>query len=233
MVGGEAGAADGRKGRGDGTQPGRPGRSARAEYLRRRSADETRRRARFGRLAPIVGLLAGPRAATEAWERGAEGEERVGRVLERAVGASGWVLHDRSVPGTRANIDHLVVVRSGVWVIDAKHYRGRIERRRAGVLALRSGLFVAGRDAGRLVDAAERQRARVERALARDVPVRAALCFTGARWPPLARPFSLTGILVTWPEALSRTLRAPGPLGAAERARLADQLSRSFPPYGA
>ena len=77
------------------------------------------------------------------------------------------------------------------------------------------------------------RRARVERALARDVPVRAALCFTGARWPPLARPFSMTGILVTWPEALSRTLRAPGPLGAAERARLADQLSRSFPPYGA
>ncbi len=217
---------------GDGAPRGRPGVSARAEYLRRRSADETRRRARFGPLAPIVGLLAGPRASTEAWERGAEGEELVGRVLDHAVGSSGWVLHDRSVPGTRANIDHVVVVPSGVWVVDSKHYRGRIERRRSGVLGLRSGLFVAGRDAGRLVDAAERQRTRVERSLARGVPVRASLCFTGARWPPWARPFSLSGVLVTWPAALGRTLRAPGPLDAAERTRLADQLSRSFPPYG-
>ncbi len=156
----------------------------------------------------------------------------MGRMIDHAVGASGRALHDRSVPGTRANIDHLVVVPSGVWVIDTKHYRGRIERHRTGVLGLRSGLFVAGRDAGPLVAAAERQRARVERSLARGVPVRVSLCFTGARWPPSARPFSFGGVLVTWPAALGRTLRAPGPFGAAERKALVAQLSRSFPPYG-
>jgi hypothetical protein len=210
---------------------GQPGVSAWAEYEKRRAGDEARRRERFGLLAPIVGLLAGPRDSTEAWARGAEGEQHVGRMIDHAVGTSGWVLHDRSLPGTRANIDHLVVVPSGIWVIDTKHYRGTIERHRTGVLGLRSGLFVAGRDAGPLVAAAERQRARVERSLAHGVPVRVSLCFTGARWSPLARPFSLGGVLVTWPSALGRTLRAPGPLGAAERKALAAQLSRTFPPY--
>jgi hypothetical protein len=48
----------------------------------------------------------------------------VGLSLSRAVGRVGLVLHDRSVPGTRSNIDHLAVVPSGVWVIDTKHYAG-------------------------------------------------------------------------------------------------------------
>ena len=42
------------------------------------------------------------------------------------------VLHDRAVPGGRANIDHIAVVPSGVWVIDTKHYRGRLEQRDLG-----------------------------------------------------------------------------------------------------
>jgi Nuclease-related domain len=178
-----------------------------------------------------VDLLVGSRPSTEAWGRGAAGEERVGNIVDRAVAASGIVLHDRSLPGTHANIDHLVVVPSGVWVVDTKHYRGRLERRRIGVFGVRSGLFVAGRDVAPLVGAAKRQRARVERALARGVPVRVALCFMGARWTALARPFPVDGVLVTWPAALGRRLRAPGPLGPAERAALAQQLSASFPPY--
>ncbi len=153
-------------------------------------------------------------------------------MLDRAVAASGYVLHDRSVPGTRANLDHLVVVPSGVWVVDTKHYRGSVERRRVGLLGIRSGLFVAGRDVAPLVDALNRQRARVERVLAPSgAPVWASLCFTGARWAVLARPFSLDGVLVAWPAALGRRLRAAGPLGAAERAALAERLSASFPAY--
>jgi hypothetical protein len=39
------------------------------------------------------------------------------------------VLHDRRIPGRRSNIDHLVIARSGVWVVDTKRYRGKVERR--------------------------------------------------------------------------------------------------------
>ena len=34
------------------------------------------------------------------------------------------VLHDRRIPGTRANIEHLVVCPTGVLVVDAKRYVG-------------------------------------------------------------------------------------------------------------
>jgi hypothetical protein len=52
----------------------------------------------------------------------------VGRLLSAAVGDAGVVLHDRAVPRGRANIDHIAVVPSGVWVIDTKRYRGRVRR---------------------------------------------------------------------------------------------------------
>jgi nuclease-like protein len=37
------------------------------------------------------------------------------------------VLHDLAVPGSRANIDHLVIGPGGVFVIDSKQYRGRLQ----------------------------------------------------------------------------------------------------------
>ena len=59
-----------------------------------------------------------PSADTLAWRRGAAGERRTARLfapLERR----GWaVLHDLAIPGTAANIDHLVI---GPGVVDAPH----------------------------------------------------------------------------------------------------------------
>jgi Nuclease-related domain len=47
----------------------------------------------------------------------------------------GWaVLHDLAVPGSRANIDHLVIGPGGVFVIDSKQYRGRLELESSGRL---------------------------------------------------------------------------------------------------
>jgi hypothetical protein len=40
----------------------------------------------------------------------------------------GWaVLHDLAVPDSRANLDHLVIGPGGVFVIDSKQYRGRLQ----------------------------------------------------------------------------------------------------------
>jgi Nuclease-related domain len=40
----------------------------------------------------------------------------------------GWaVLHDLAVPHSQANIDHLVIGPGGVFVIDSKQYRGRLQ----------------------------------------------------------------------------------------------------------
>jgi hypothetical protein len=37
------------------------------------------------------------------------------------------VLHDLVVPGNRANLDHVVIGPGGVFVIDSKQYRGRLQ----------------------------------------------------------------------------------------------------------
>lgn len=60
------------------------------------------------------------------WEQGADGEVAVARALESLP--DGWVvLHDLAWPGRqRANLDHVVIGPGGVFVVDAKHWTGRI-----------------------------------------------------------------------------------------------------------
>jgi hypothetical protein len=65
-------------------------------------------------------------ADTRAWRRGAAGERRTARLLA-PLERHGWaVLHDLAIPGSHANIDHLVIGPGGVVVIDSKQYRGRL-----------------------------------------------------------------------------------------------------------
>jgi Nuclease-related domain len=68
-----------------------------------------------------------PSPEAVAWRRGAAGERRTARLLD-PLERQGWaVLHDLAVPGSRANLDHLVIGPGGVFVIDSKQYRGRLE----------------------------------------------------------------------------------------------------------
>jgi hypothetical protein len=67
----------------------------------------------------ILALSRDPQSTT-AWAIGATGEERLGKRLDLLVSPTCQVLHDRRVPGTHATIDHITVVRSGIYVIDAK-----------------------------------------------------------------------------------------------------------------
>jgi hypothetical protein len=72
------------------------------------------------------GLRFRPSPDAVAWRRGAAGERRTARLLD-PLERQGWaVLHDLAVPGSRANLDHLVIGPGGVFVIDSKQYRGRL-----------------------------------------------------------------------------------------------------------
>jgi hypothetical protein len=86
------------------------------------------------RLATSLAAVAGawwrlrfrPSPETRAWQRGAAGERHVARLLDPLV-EHGWAVHhDLRVPGSNANIDHLLVGPPGVFVVDAKHYRGHL-----------------------------------------------------------------------------------------------------------
>jgi hypothetical protein len=75
-----------------------------------------------------------PSPEAQAWQRGAEGERHVARLLEPLV-RQGWgVQHDLRVPGSKANIDHVVIGPPGVFVIDTKNYRGRLRLSHDGLL---------------------------------------------------------------------------------------------------
>ena len=86
----------------------------------------------LGRLASAVApkRTIGPEPqSVTAWQKGSHGEVRVGGVLDGwAITVGAVVLHDRKIPGSRANIDHLVVARSGVWSVDAKEYTGSVTK---------------------------------------------------------------------------------------------------------
>jgi hypothetical protein len=84
----------------------------------------------LGGLAALVagwGLRFRPSADAVAWRRGAAGERRTARLLD-PLERHGWaVLHDLALPGSRTNIDHLAIGPGGVFVIDSKQYRGRLQ----------------------------------------------------------------------------------------------------------
>jgi Nuclease-related domain len=67
-----------------------------------------------------------PSADTLAWRHGAEGERRTARLLAPLERHGYQVFHDLAIPGSAANVDHLVVGPTGVYVIDSKRYRGQL-----------------------------------------------------------------------------------------------------------
>lgn len=140
--------------------PGEAGASAMAEYEKRRRNREQRTRAARPHLGGVILAFSEPPQSEEAWRIGAEGEQRLAAELARQLASTPAVLlHDRRIPGSRANIDHIVIATSGVYVIDAKRYSGRIERRadRGLFRQGREDLFIDGRNKTKLVEGVRKQ----------------------------------------------------------------------------
>ncbi len=194
---------------------GQAGASARREYERRKAKDEQRVREKWGRFSPIAFAIRDERQSTAAWAQGADGEERIGEMLNKLAQVGIAALHDRRIPGTKANIDHIAVTPAGIWVIDAKRYSGRPELKiEGGFLRPRvATLTVGGRDRTKLVDGVVRQVSLVTEAVP-GVPVRGALCFIGADWPMIGGDFRTQGVAVMWPRLMKKTLLSEidGPL---------------------
>lgn len=87
-----------------------------------------------GLAAAVVAWWWRPAPDPERWQRGAEGEVATARLLAE-LPRRFVVLHDRRSPGGRGNVDHIVIGRSGVWVVDSKVRRARLRVRRGQVWA--------------------------------------------------------------------------------------------------
>jgi len=148
------------------------------------------------------------------------------------LGSRAVPLLDRKVPGTRGNIDLLFIASSGIWVIDAKKYRGPLERRdKGGWLTTDYRLYIKRRDRTHLVDGLAWQVNAVRTALAgADPPVHAVLCFVDAEWKLFAKPFQLKEVWVTSGKALAKMIADSGPLTEREVNDIAHRLAAALPP---
>jgi hypothetical protein len=81
-------------------------------------------------VAPLVAwrLRFRPSEQVTAWRRGAQGERRTARLLDRLVRDGYVVFHDLAVPDSPANVDHLVIGPTGVFVIDSKQWSGSVQQ---------------------------------------------------------------------------------------------------------
>jgi hypothetical protein len=139
---------------------GSPGRSALAEYRRRRALELAAWTRSLAWRAPLVAaagavgqvlaaqvglpgaglvglavaVLAGwrlrfrPSEQARTWQRGAHGERHTARLLDRLTRDGYVVFHDLAVPGSPANLDHLVIGPTGVFIIDSKQWTGSVQQ---------------------------------------------------------------------------------------------------------
>ena len=114
------------------TPTGGAGASAQRKADRMRARHVEAVHARHPHLGRVLLAVQDEPRSVHSWEKGAEGERRLGAELDSLCCAWFLTLHDRRIPRSRANIDHLAVTPGGVYVIDAKWYSGRIEARDKG-----------------------------------------------------------------------------------------------------
>jgi hypothetical protein len=209
------------------------GGSAAREWKRRHQRRERAVRAKWGRLGGIALALSEDPHSTNAWAYGANGEAALGKLLDPLREEGMAVLHDRRIPGSTTNIDHLVVAPWGVFVIDAKNYKGRVERRdRGGFFSTDHRLYVGGRDKSALIAGLDKQVEAVRAALQPEfanVSICKTLCFVDADWSLFASPIELGGAHVLWPRALGKLIHTKGGLSCEEITAIEQRLARMLP----
>lgn len=196
-----------------------PGAGARREHRKRADRHHTRVRTAHPRLGGVILALSDDPHHVRAWQTGAAGEEEFGNRLSADARRDLKVLHDRKVPRSSANIDHLAITPDAVWVLDAKRYKGKVETRGHGIFSARPpDLYVGGRDQTKLVDGVRRQVETVRSVLAplaseldmsAPPPVRGALVFVDAEFGMFPKPFAVEGVWVGWGRAVRKLLTEP------------------------
>lgn len=183
---------------------------------------------RIGLLVAAVATLRemssmwGSRQSTEAWGKGAEGERATGRVLDD-LPSEFVVIHDLKMPGSRANIDHLVIGPPGVFTIETKNYKNEV--------VVQSGKVTSGgRSLGRVVAQAQGQAEAMSRVLG--VAVGPIVCVHGGGveiqgW--FAKPV-VDGVRFCSGRRLIKHLTgAPTVLSGDQMAQLADRVQGQQP----
>jgi len=208
---------------------GTAGASARREHERRHANREKRVRAKHPRVGGLMLAVGDAPTHETVWARGAGGEEHVAKFLAKYLNADVIMLHDRGIPRSRANIDHIAIASSGVWVIDSKRYKGKVAV--SNPLFGHAKLTINGRDKSKLIEGLAKQVALVKAVMAEvapDVPVHGALCFVDSDLPAFGT-LTFKSFPLLYPKRLAKRINAGGPLAADQARSLATELALRFP----
>ncbi len=210
--------------------------SAQKEYQRRAAKHEKKIEEKWGtgRIGKVAKFFAEEPQSTTAWAKGASGEIRLAKRLDRDLDGIATVLHDRKVPKTRGNLDHLVVAPTGIWIVDAKNYSGEVECRDVGNWkTIDNRLYVGNRDRTKLVTGmgwqADAVRLAIDSIGFGAVPIHRYICFTDAEWALFAKPFVIDDVRIGWAKALIDSIQTGLVLDTAVVTTLAHHLSSWFP----
>ena len=206
---------------------GNAGASALREYERRQAKRHAQIEEQWGtgKLGAIAKFFSEPPQNEVSWKTGAEGEQELSQLLNRKLSETCVVLDDRQIPGSKANIDHIVVAPSGIWIVDAKKYKGRIV-----VVSKVFGdneLVVADRGKTKLVEGLHRQQATVVRALppGETTPIHMVLCFVDGDFPLFGGEGKVNDVHVVSSKSVTRliTRRSAAKVDVERAAALLDQ----------
>lgn len=217
-----------------------PGTSAKREHSRRQSKREAELVDRWGsRLGKALAWWEDDAQSTASWNKGAEGERKVGAYLEKKLDGKGCeLLHDRRVPGSRANIDHIAIGPRGVLVIDAKNIKGKVRATSTGIGSRkRTYLTVDGRDRNKLIAGMNKQIEVVRAVLAAaellyEVDVSGCLCWWHTDGLPFPKPNSIEvdGVRVLNPRSTAYAAEKEGPLNPSQILEVAQRLDETLRP---
>lgn len=175
-----------------------------------------------------IALLAGLTRAfvlpshVTSWETGGAGERGKAALLTPLEREGFRVLHDRRIPQSGANIDHIVVGPTGVWVVETKSYAGEV-RVRGGRLT------VGGRRKDAFIDEVGREQAAVAVAIG-GLIVTPVIVIHRAQFP-LIRAVEVGSVRVLPPRTLADHIRrAPVTLAPAQVGEIAARLDAALPP---
>ena len=176
-----------------------------------------------------------PTRAGRKWVQRAEGDRRARARLRMIESEGVIVLNDRRIPGSRDNITMLAVSSAGVFVVDAKHYKGLVHTRRSGPVATLGPqeLHVGRRDCTPHVRQVAHQMDAVRGTLATaewsdQVPVHAMLLLTRAAWG-FASPIQMSDVWVGWPRLAAGRVQSPGVMDSPTVREVSSLLSDHLP----
>ena len=175
----------------------------------------------IGSLGWLAGLIIAGYLGLQLWSTsshitaygiGAEGERMTGRVLDKLDGC--MVLHDRKIPGSKGNIDHVAIGPGGVFVIETKRYKGE-------VTVKGDDLFIGGRKKTQFIEQTWREAVNVQTMLAEhmarlEIDVVPVLCIHGSAVPRE----TVQGVRLVGPRGLKKLIAKAKPVLSEEDVRV-------------